>query len=256
MLPVVLTVVVIELATMPVLVWMLKWKHYYFHPRHVLFLLPGLELLAALGIVGTLGSIASWLPASRGRLARAVVCAAAAGLVLWLRLPAVADFLERPHVHFRRSKTERDFRSLARDLRVRTTSYQPGEKYLLIVDKIGPGYLGNPVLARYLRWYGIENRVVVLSATDFTSMLERLQRGCDGPCRGRPGDEVAKRLMLGGPFEASPAKLRLLGLGDAIGWWPGTVRDAGVLVYPGFRQPVLSGSTVWPYFGMLVAEPR
>jgi hypothetical protein len=257
MLPVVLTLLAIELTTMPVLVQVIKWKRYYFHPRHVLLLLPGLELLAALGIVGTLGFAASWVPAHRGHVVRAVVSATAVLLVLWVRLPAVADFVQRPHVYFRRTKTDRDFKSLVQDLRLRTADYRPGEKFLLVVDRIGPGHLGNPTLARYVRWYGLEDRVVVMGAPEFASVLERLQHGCDGPCRGRPGDEVAKRLMLRAPLESASSRLQLLELGSTIGSWPGTVRDAGVLVYRGARQPAVPGSILRrPYVGMFVAEPR
>jgi hypothetical protein len=221
----------------------------------VLFLLPTIELLTALGLVGTLRAATGWLPA--GRVRRGLVAAMAVLAVGWLRLPAAAEFAVRPRVYFQRTKTERDFKRFVRDLHVRTAAYGPDDKFLLVVDRIGPGHLANPTLARYLRWYGLERRVVILSATDFPDMVERLRDGCDGPCRGLPGDEVARRLHLGPPFETHPMKLRLLGLGDAFGTWPGTVRDAGVLVYPGFRQPTNFYETmVWPYTGMYMVEPR
>jgi hypothetical protein len=259
MLPVVLTLLVIETVSIPLLVKVLQWKQYYFHPRHVLFLLPGLELLAALGICGTVAAAASLVPVlgRRRGMARAVITAVALVLVLGLRLPGVRGFMANPHAYFGRTKTDRDVRGLVRDLRSRTAFYGPGEKYLLIVDRIGPGYLANPTLARYLEWYSLGRRVVLLSTTDMAEIIARLQQGCDGPCRGHSGEEVARALFLLPPFEVSAAKLRLLGLKPSFGTWPGVVRDVGVLVYGGSnRNPDFASSDVWPYIGMVVAEPR
>jgi hypothetical protein len=258
MLPVVLTLLVIETVSLPLLVKLLQWKHYYFHPRHVLFLLPGLELLAALGVCGTVAAAVSLVPAlGRRGLARAVIAAVALALVFGLRLPGVRGFMANPHAYFGRTKTDRDVRALVRDLRSRTAFYGPGEKYLLIVDRVGPGYLANPTLARYLEWYSLGRRVVLLATTDMTEIITKLQEGCDGPCRGHSGEEVARALFLLPPFEMSTAKLRLLGLKPAFGTWPGVVRDVGVLVYAGSnRRPDFASSDVWPYIGMIVAEPR
>jgi hypothetical protein len=258
MLPVVVTLLVVEVVSIPLLVQLLQWKRYYFHPRHVLFLLPGLELLAALGLCGTIAGIVSWIPAlGRRGLERRVVGAVAVVLVLVLRLPGIRDFMARPHQYFARSKTDRDMRGLVRDLRSRTAFYRPGEKYLLIVDRIGPGNLATPTLARYLQWYSLDKRIVLLATMDMSAVIEQLQNGCGGPCRGRPGEEVAKALLLLPPFEASAAKLRLLGLKSTFGTWPGVVRDAGVLVYGGTnRHPDFAASDVWTYLGMVVAEPR
>jgi hypothetical protein len=258
LLPVVLAIVAAEVASVPLLVKLVQWKQYYFHVRHALFLLPGIELLAAIGLCGALRSVIAFVPgfAARPRAACAVV-AVALCTVGWLRVPFVRDYLATPHNFFVRTKTLRDFRSLARDLAGRTRFYAPGEKYLLLVDRIGPGNLGNPTLARYLAWYGLQGRVVLLGTTDFQSLAQRVQRDCDGPCRGRPGEEVARRLALMPPFEASTLKLQLLGVGSTFGTWPGTARDIGILLYPeSRRQPDLSTSAQWPYVGVFLAEPR
>jgi len=258
LLPVVLTIVAAEVASVPLLVKLVQWKQYYFHIRHALFLLPGIELLAAIGLCGALATVVSLVPslATRARSGR-VVAVVALLAVCWLRLPTVRDYLARPHNYFSRTKTLRDFRGLARDLAGRTRFYAPGEKYLLIVDRIGPGYLGNPTLARYLTWFGLDGRVVLLGTTDFQSIAQRVQQDCDGACRGRPGEEVAKQLALMAPFEATAMKLQLLGVGSRFGTWPGTVRDVGILIYPESRRwPDLSTSAQWGYAGAFLAEPR
>jgi hypothetical protein len=256
LLPVVLPLFAGIVATLPILVELLRWKRYYFHPRHVVFLLPGIELLAAVGLCAVLGAVAAWLPVAP-RLRRWVVAVAAVATVLALRAPAVRTFLMRPQPYFARIKSDRDMKGLARDLRARTAFYGPGDKYLLVVDLIGPGHLANPVLARYLQAYSLEKRVVLRSTTDMSAITDLLADGCGGPCRGRPGEEVTKALFLRPPFEASKAKLRLLGLGPTFGGWPGTVRDVGVLHYAeSSRRPDLSRSNVWAYAGMILVEPR
>jgi hypothetical protein len=258
MLPVVLTLLVVEIVTVPLLVEILQWKRYYFHPRHVLFLLPGLEVFAALGLCGTVAGVVAWIPAlGRRAWAPRITGAVAVLLVLGLRLPAVRAFMEKPHDYFVRSKTDRNMKGFVRDLRARTAFYRPGEKYLLIVDRLGPAYLANPTLARYLRWYSLDRRVVLLATIDMSGIIERLQHGCGGPCRGRPGAEVATTLFLRPPFDVSTAKLRLLGLRSTFGTWPGVVRDVGVLVYGGsIRRMDFSATAKLAYVGMIVAEPR
>jgi hypothetical protein len=258
LLPVALAIVAAEVATVPLLVKLVQWKQYYFHVRHALFLLPGIELLAAIALCGVLRWVVALVPSPAVRpRASWIVVAVALCAVGWLRVPFLRDYLATPHNYFVRSKTLRDFRSIARDLAGRTRFYAPGEKYLLLVDTIGPGYLGNPTLARYLAWYGLEGRVVLLGTADFQSLPARVQRDCDGPCRGRPGEEVAKRLRLLPPFEASPMKRQLLGVGSSFGSWPGTARDIGILWYPESRRwPDLATSTRWPYTGAFLAEPQ
>jgi len=258
LLPVIVTLLIVELVTIPLLVEVLQWKRYYFHPRHVLFLLPGLELLAALGITGIVAAVVERVPGVDQRSwTPQVVAVLALLVVLGVRLPAVRGFMARPHEYFARTKTERDVKGLVRDLRARTAFYRPRDKYLLLVDRIGPGYLGNPTLAKYLQWYSLDKRVVLLGTDDVKTIIERLQSACDGSCRGRPGEEVAKALELTVPFNVSAPKLRLLGLTPEYGSWPGVVRDAGVVVYPGMRHvPNFRASDVWVYTGIVVAEPQ
>ena len=85
-------------------------------------------------------------------------------------------------------------------------------------------------------------------------LRERVRRKREA---GIYGPEVAKAIPLGPPFDTTAAKLRLLGLQPSFGRWPGTVRDAGVLVYSGTtRRPDFTDTRMWPYIGMVVAEPR
>jgi hypothetical protein len=260
MLAVMLTVIVVELVTLPILVEILQWKRYYFHPRHVLFLLPGAELLAALGICGTVAAVLEWIPGLRHRRwIPSTVAALSLLVVLGLRLPVVRGFMARPHEYFARTKTDRDLKGLVRDLRARTAFYGPQDRYLLLVDRIGPGYLGNPTLAKYLQWYSLDKRVMLRATNSMPDIIEQLQHECDGPCRGKPTDEVARALKLKTPFEVSNAKLALLDLKATSNNWPGVVRDVGVAVYPGAgarRLPAFTGSDLWLYTGIVVAEPR
>ena len=144
-----------------------------------------------------------------------------------------------------------------RDLRARTAFYGPQDRYLLLVDRIGPGYLGNPTLAKYLQWYSLDKRVMLLATGHMRDIVEQLQQECDGPCRGKPTAEVVRALKLKTPFEVSNAKLTLLGLQPSSNNWPGVVRDVGVAVYPGApRAPAFGASDMWLYTGIVVAEPR
>lgn len=258
MLAIVVTVIVVELVTLPILVEVLQWKRYYFHPRHVLFLLPGVELLAALGICGTVAAVIERIPGlGQRRWTPSIVAALSIMVVLGLRVPVVRAFMTRPHEYFARTKTDRDVKGLVRDLRARTAFYGPQDRYLLLVDRIGPGYLGNPTLAKYLQWYSLDKRVVLRATNRMSSIVEQLQQECDGPCRGKPTDEVVRALKLKTPFEVSNAKLALLGLNTSSNNWPGVVRDVGVAVYPGTRRvPAFSASDMWLYTGIVVAEPR
>ncbi|HWP66896.1 MAG TPA: glycosyltransferase family 39 protein [Candidatus Limnocylindria bacterium] len=258
LLPVVATMLVAVLASVPLLLELLQWKRYYFHPRHLLFLLPTIELLAALGLCGTVEAVLQLTPlVGRRHWTPWLAAAVALALVLAVRLPVVRSFMARPHPYFARIKTDRDMKGLVRDLRARTAFYGPEDRYLLLADRIGPGYLGNPTLAKYLQWYALDKRVLLAGTTDMPDVVGELLTACDGPCRGRPVEEVARRLHLGSPFDVSLPKLRLLGIPARSGLGAGVVRDVGLVVYAGSRRlPDFSSTDVWAYTGVFVAEPR
>ena len=56
LLPVVLSLQLVLLA-IPAIVELARWKRYYFHPRHALFLLPAVEILTAIALLGIVRAI-------------------------------------------------------------------------------------------------------------------------------------------------------------------------------------------------------
>src|SRR5207244_6579324 len=102
---------VLSTLAIPAIVLIAREKQYYFHPRHVLFLLPMVQLAAAL---------------VAGRAIAAVVRnptgAAAAGVALGLAvtLGTARAYVADPLPYFRNTKTLRDVRGLMRLVAART----------------------------------------------------------------------------------------------------------------------------------------
>lgn len=212
----------------PLVVEIERWKDYYFHPRHVMFVLPYLALVTGIGVDGVLAPLD---PARRWRNWWAT-CAAVV-LLASMHQPALARYLRNPDVFFARTKTLRAFKPFVKELRdLLWSTGDPGTRFVLVVERNKPGHIGNPVLRRYLRWWGIEKRVA-LYGTDRPAMLaERLARECPRGCVGEPVDALVAKLGVGEAID-SPVRfrglLRLAGPEDVGG---GTVAGVGVLAYP------------------------
>jgi hypothetical protein len=167
----------------------------------------------------------------------------------------VARYLTSPDQFFHRTKILRDFKSLARDLRTQVADYDDHHRYLLIVGRVGPAHLSNPLLAKYLEWYDLTDRVILRGVPRPSTVLEKIQSYCPTSCE-RHGWTMEVVLGLQSPFELSPPKRRLVGLPRRVGSWPGRPRDTTVLLYKPIRRERRDGSLRgWrprPYTGFVV----
>jgi hypothetical protein len=232
---------------------LMNWKHHFYHPRHGLLLLPGVVLLVALALA-ELTDLLERLP-GLARWRRVVPIAATTALILACQVPPAARYLKTPDRFFQRTKILRDFKSLARDLRARAADYDEPQRHLLIVGQVGPGHLSNPLLGKYLEWYGLTDQVVLRGVPRPSVVLRKIRSYCPTSCE-RHGWTLQAVLALQSPFELSPPKRRLVGLPKRIGRWPGRPRDTTVLLYTPIRRERLDGSLRgWrprPYTGFVL----
>jgi hypothetical protein len=140
----------------PIVTLMATLKTYYVHPRHVIFLLPGFVLMAAVGIVG----------ACRRVVHPRWVLAAAIAAVLATQAGDVAHYLVRPADFFARIKILRDMRGVVTALRS-----EAARPWLLLAERES---VSNATLASYLRWYDLERRVVFRGTRDTPEALRLL----------------------------------------------------------------------------------
>ncbi len=219
----------LSLLAVPAIVEMARWKHYYYHQRHALFLLPAVEILIAISLLTVVRALDPLRLVHIRRPARdawhsAVACA----LVLVLLLPTLRLYLQNPTRYFSLSKKTHDLRAIVRSVRDAVATHRPREKYLLIAQR---NSMANTALAQYLRWYELEDRVVLRGTYNPTQTLRALGRMCATGCLGERGPVVDRKLGLVGPLGIPPDFQRLLGLLKPIGAWPGTVERIGVLTY-------------------------
>ena len=225
----------LNLLAIPLIVEMARWKRYYFHPRHALFLLPGIEILTAIALLAIVRAAAGRLAARlEGAVRTRIATAAACLIVLALQLPGTAAFVAHPERFFARSKKTYDVRGVAQSVRDATGSYGPRDKYLLAVQR---NVMANAALAQYLRWYGLGDRVVLRGTTDAAATVARGAASCADGCLGERGPVVDRALRLTAPFGLPPDFQKLLGLLQPIGFWPGDVRDLTVLAWAPLPRP-------------------
>jgi len=218
-----------SLLLLPAIVETARWKRYYFHPRHALFLLPAVEVLIAISLVTAVRMLDPLRVLRLGRGAReAGNLVLACGLALVVLLPAASRYLEQPTRSFSVSKKTYDLKGVARAVRDAVADAGPREKYLLIVQR---NSMANTALAQYLRWYGLEDRVVLRGTFNVQKTAAQLGRMCAAGCLGQRGPIVDRALGLVGPLGIPVDFQRLLGLLKPIGAWPGTVEQIGVLTY-------------------------
>jgi hypothetical protein len=135
---------------------MASLKTYYVHPRHVIFLLPGFVLMASVGIVGVCRRVV------RTRW----VLAAAIGAVLATQAGDVLHYIASPGDFFARVKILRDMRGV-----VRALPPDAGRPWLLLAERES---VSNAALTSYLRWYGLEQRIVFRGTRDVPEALRLL----------------------------------------------------------------------------------
>ncbi len=152
---------VLSFAAVPVVTALAELKHYYVHPRHVVFLLIPVVVLAAFGIVG----------ACRLVVGRRWALAASVALVLATQGPRAVRFVAAPDAFFARTKTLRDIRGITATLARETT---PGSRWLLLAERDS---VPNAVLDRYLRWWALDDRVALRGTRDVPAALRILADG-------------------------------------------------------------------------------
>jgi hypothetical protein len=232
---------------------LMSWKHHFYHPRHGLLLLPGVLLLLAIALA-MLADLLERMPLPAW-WRRTVPLAAAMALAVAWQGPPVTRYLANPNPFFQRTKILRDFKSLARDLRTRVAEYDEYQRYLLIVGRVGPGHLSNPLLGKYLEWYGLTDRVILRGVPRPSTVLRKIRSYCPTSCE-QYGWTMQVVLDLQPPFELSGRKRLLVGLPRRIGRWTGRPRDTTVLLYTPIRRERRDGSLRgWrpqPYTGFVV----
>jgi hypothetical protein len=197
------TVFALSALAIPVIVTIARAKQYYFHPRHALFLLPMVQLATAL-VVGR----------AIDRLVRNPPAAALTGAALGLlaTLAVARAYVANPLPFFRVTKTLRDYRGLTRLVAARTADAPPGWRWLLLLDKRGPGHLANPTVAFYLDRWGLADRVTLAGVEDPEAAATTLATRCATWCRGRVGMELHAAFDAQDPFDQARQMRRLLAL--------------------------------------------
>jgi hypothetical protein len=251
----VVTLLLLLIAVVPAIVGLEQRKRYYFHVRHALFLLPVIMVVVAATLDALLVRLDPLriLPASHATRRLATV-GLELGLVLALCGPVAVRYLQRPNEFFARTKTLRDLRGLAQTLRVATATSAPDEKLLVLVERRGPGFLANPTLTLYLRWYGLGDRIVLRGAAIPASTVRQVADRCAAGCRGRDGPALQQSLQtteaLAVPFFAR----QLLRIEQPLGAWPGRARSVAVVSYSAIglgpwaaplERRALTGLTLW-----------
>jgi hypothetical protein len=171
--------IVASFAALPAIAVVISWKHYYFHGRHVLFLLPLFHLVLAAGSVELLRSIDALGRTALAPWRRTIEGAAIAGLAALLVVPPLRAFVAAPQWFFARTKTLRDIRPVVQAVAARVATLPPDTPYLLVAERDSTA---NVLLVAYLDWYRLGRRVTLRSPgpgvpIDRTEALLREQHG-------------------------------------------------------------------------------
>ena len=67
-------------------------------------------------------------------------------------------------------------------------------------------------LAKYLEWYGLDDRVVVRASDRPNSLRARFRRVCPDGCVGQPVNQVRMKLRAPGPYSISEPIRELIGI--------------------------------------------
>ncbi|MDG2303366.1 MAG: glycosyltransferase family 39 protein [Candidatus Binatia bacterium] len=201
----------ISFFAIPIIVEIERWKEYYFHPRHSFFLLPIFAIVAAGGL---LVAVRGLDPLRRTKLRqatrKAIYTALALVLVVGTEATPVVRHLDNPNPRFKRSKTVRHFKSLMVYLQDQVAALEPDQVYLLIAERRRPGHISNPVLATYLEWYGLDDRVILRGSDRPIQTRQTIHRLCPEGCVGEPAARVQKKVGAIGPFNSMREMLELL----------------------------------------------
>jgi len=241
-----LIALVLTVLAIPSIVQIARWKHYYYHPRHALFLLPIIHVTTALVLV----AVVRWPVREHPGWTTAL------GLVVVLAVcgPITHRYLLDPSAFFGLVKIDRDYRGFVQDLSGRLAHAPPGSQHLILVERNRPGYLGNPLLDFYLRAYGLADHVVLRGFSDPITVT-RLAACADG-CRGTQDRRLESTLGTGTPFGQAPQIRTLIDLREPMGTWPAHVDGVSLVLYsPFFGETSVPGLRRRSYRGFVVFEP-
>jgi uncharacterized membrane protein len=235
-----LTVVfVLSALAIPAIVVIARSKQYYFHPRHALFLLPMVQLAAAV-VAGR--AIAAVVRNPTG----AAVAGAALGLAA--TLGSARAYVANPLPFFHTTKTLRDIRGLVRLVAARTTDAPANWRWLMLLEKGRPGHLANPTVAFYLQRWNLADRVMLLGVDDPAAAARTLASRCADGCRGPATLELLLAFDVRDPYDQSPAMRRLL---QATAPWGPNLLGVGLVAWSapppsaaGVRETRLDGPTL------------
>ena len=138
----------------PVIAFFVRSKHYYFHPRHALFLLPLVGIITAVGLTDLLrGLLARRFASARTR--EAVVAAVACAMILAAQLPTVWQFVRSPAEFYAQTKTINDWKGVMARIAPTARALPAGQLALIAERASTPNAVG----WHYLRWWGLHSRV-------------------------------------------------------------------------------------------------
>jgi hypothetical protein len=238
-------VALLSACAIPAIVTIAHWKHYYYHPRHALFLLPMVHVTTGLVLAAVL---------DRAVRRPAPAMALAVTLVVVVALPALRAYVADPIPFFQQTKTLRDFRGLVQTVAARTAGLRPEERYLLVLERRRPGHLANPVVAFYLDVYGLTDRVMLVGTGDPGTTLARLPAACTNRCRGSFEFALYGALGVGDAYDQSALARRFLGL--RLFPWSRDVGGAGVVTWaPNVPVTTPPGTVRTSMDGLALFEP-
>lgn len=211
----------------PVIALVVRWKAYYFHPRHALFLLPLVALVVGVALA---------------RVTRRAPAALPFALVLAAMGPGALAFLRAPAPYFHLTKGPLDVKPFVADV---ARTLPPGAEGVVLAERRSPA---NAVLAWYLRWWRLADRVALRSSGLATRPLVRALRA------EAPAAALALRPAVG----LTPAFRRLLDLDGGLGPWPAARGRWWLLAYEPLAAPLPDAPDVVRrrYPGFVMLAPR
>lgn len=208
---------------LPVIALVVRWKAYYFHPRHALFLLPVVALVLGVALARVTRRWPAPLPLA---------------LVLAAMLPGAVGFLRDPAPYFALTKGGLDPKPFVADL---ARALPPDAGGVVLAERRSPA---NAVLAWYLRWWRLGDRVALRSSGLATpALVHALRTNAATPA-------LALRPAVG----LTPAFRRLLDLDGGLGPWPATRERWWVVAYATPPAAPAVARTIYP--GFTVLAPR